>query len=236
MRARPDSQRIVGLLLDAYRQGVFPMADPDTGQVGFYTSGERGVFPLHPGGFHVPRRLARIIRSHRFEVTSDTAFDEVVQACAEPRPGEPDTWINRDIAQWSRMLFDAGHAHSVEAWATDLATGERALVGGLYGVSLGGAFFGESMFHRARPRRVDGSRDPLDGTDAGNVALALTAGHLRIRGFALFDTQFSNPHIDRFGCVEIDPDDYLKRLGPAADLTVQWAPFDARAAEREILR
>ena len=135
---RPDP----ALLLWAYRQGAFPMADPETGDIGWYRPDPRAVIPLE--SFHVPRSLARVIRAGRFDVRCDTAFDEVIGACAEPRVGgEDESWIDERIIDAYRGLFDLGHAHTVEAWR------EGRLVGGLYGVHIGAAFFGESMFSRA---------------------------------------------------------------------------------------
>lgn len=226
MKLSDFERMIIDGLLEAYRQGAFPMADPEIGRVAFYTALRRGVFPLQPAdAFHVPRSLRRALNAGRFELRCDTAFDRVVQACAEPRREEPESWINSDIAAWMQLLHRAGHAHSVEAWRTDAATGERRLVGGIYGVTLGGAFFGESMFSRPLPRLPDGRRHPLDGTDASKVCLVRTVEHLRDRGYALFDTQFTNEHLERFGCVELPQDEYMSLLAEAVELPVTWGVF-----------
>ncbi len=224
-----DTKMVVQVLLDAYRQGAFPMADPETGEVNFYTTDVRGVFRLDdPDGIHVSRSLARRIRAGGFEVTSDADFTGVVDACARPRPREPDTWIDQCLKGWYAALHACGHAHSVEVWRADPETGQRALSGGIFGVTLGGAFFGESMFSIPRPRRADGSRDPLDGTDASKIALLALFQHLRNRGFTLFDTQFTNPHIESLGCVEMRHREYMRRLDEAAGLELFWRPFEWR--------
>jgi len=225
-----DSPAIVGSLLEAYRLGAFPMADPRTGSVDFYTADPRGLLPLHEDGLErrlrVPERLERTIRQGRFEVTSDTAFADVVRGCRDVRP-KRERWINETIVSWYTKLHEAGHAHCVEAWRTDPATGERALVGGIYGVALGGAFFGESMFIRARPRRADGLRDPLDGTDASKVCLVTLARHLRACGFVLFDTQMVTEHVGRFGGYEVPSAVYRRLLDSAIAQPSKWRPFQA---------
>jgi leucyl/phenylalanyl-tRNA--protein transferase len=151
---------------------------------------ERGVLPLD--GLHVPRRLLRTIRRKPFEIRCDSAFGDVVQACAEPAPGRSDTWINQEILRLSLQLYDMGFAHSVECWRGD------QLMGGLYGVAIGGAFFGESMFSRER--------------DASKVALVHLVLRLRLGGFQLLDTQFVTKHLQRFGAVEIPRAEYRRRL------------------------
>lgn len=235
-----DQRRIVGALLDAYRQGAFPMADPDTGDLNFYTADPRGILPLDPpNAFHVPRSLHRRLRSGWFDIRADTAFEGVVRGCALPRPREPVSWIDDRIVDLYTLLHRAGHAHSVEAWRTDAATGDEHLVGGIYGVSIGAAFFGESMFSLPRPRATSPAanghaaaarRHPLDGTDASKVCLAHLVHHLRARGYTLFDTQLVNPHIARFGCVEIPAADYLRRLAEAVERPVAWGALESRRA------
>lgn len=181
-------------LVACYRRGVFPMADArDDDRVFLIDPERRGVLPLE--SFHVPARLARTIRARPFEVRIDTAFDAVVEACAEAVPGRPDTWINRPIQHLYGELHDLGLAHSVEAWR------EGALVGGLYGVSLGGAFFGESMFSRAR--------------DASKVALAHLVARLKAGGYRLLDAQFITDHLMQFGAREIGRGEYRRRLDSA---------------------
>ena len=178
-------------LLHCYATGVFPMADSRQDERLFLIDPEhRGVIPLE--GFHVSRRLARTVRSDLYDVRVDTAFAEVVAACAAPRQGHPDTWINAGIERLYGELHAMGYAHSVECWK------EGALVGGLYGVSLRGAFFGESMFSRAR--------------DASKVALVHLVARLIAGGYVLLDAQFLTEHLTQFGAVEIPRRDYRRRL------------------------
>ncbi len=181
-------------LLDCYARGVFPMADArEDSRVFLIDPERRGVIPLD--AFHVPRRLARTVRGDPFEVRIDTAFHAVILACAASGPGRTETWINRPIEALYLDLHRLGHAHSVECWQGG------ALVGGLYGVSLGGAFFGESMFSRRR--------------DASKVALVHLAGRLIAGGYRLLDTQFLTEHLTQFGAVEIARADYHARLRAA---------------------
>jgi leucyl/phenylalanyl-tRNA--protein transferase len=194
----------VDALLQAYRSGWFPMADSETGEVAFYTVAVRCVIPLD-GQFRVPDSLARRVRSGRFEIRFNTAFTRVIAACATERP-DAGTWIDATIIRSFERLHEAGHAHSVEAWR------DGALVGGLYGVTIGGAFFGESMF--SRPER--------GGTDSSKVCLVHLVERLRARGFALLDSQYSNPHIMRFGAQEIPEAEYLRQLVTAVDLPASF--------------
>jgi leucyl/phenylalanyl-tRNA--protein transferase len=177
------------LLLNAYSQGIFPMADED-GTIYWYDPDPRAIIPLD--NFHVPRSLARTIRRGQFEVRVDTAFRAVMEACAEPASGREITWISQEFIRTYSELHALGFAHSVEYWRA----GE--LVGGLYGVSLGGLFAGESMFSRA--------------TDASKVALVYLVERLRRGGFVLLDTQFMTDHLRRFGAVEIPRAEYQARL------------------------
>ena len=177
-------------LLDCYRHGIFPMAethdDPDI----FLVDPEvRGVLPLET--FHIPKRLKRSVRQNPYHVRVDTAFTRVMETCSEPTPGRENTWINPAILSLYTALHREGHAHSVECW-----DGET-LVGGLYGVSLGGAFFGESMFSRA--------------TDASKIALVHLVARLRSGGYTLLDAQFHNSHLEQFGLIEV-PRNYFKLL------------------------
>ena len=193
-------------LLKAYSIGVFPMAmSRDDPQLYWFDPETRGIIPLET--FHIPKRLARTLRAEPYRVTADTAFERVMRACAEPRPGHPDTWINEQIVDLYTELHDRGHAHSVECWQGE------TLVGGLYGVSLGGAFFGESMFSRA--------------TDASKIALCALVALLRAGGYALLDTQYLTPHLAQFGTVEISRKAYRARLKAALDVK---ATFHSRAA------
>lgn len=181
----------VEILLGAYAAGMFPMANAyDDPTIHWIEPRRRGVIPLD--GFHVPRSLRKALRRDRLQLRVDTAFEAVVRACAEPRPDRPDTWLNEELIEAYVALHRAGHAHSVEAWL------EGRLVGGLYGVKLGGAFFGESMFSRER--------------DASKMALVELVGRLRVGRFSLLDTQFLTRHLLRFGGVEISRTQYLARL------------------------
>jgi leucyl/phenylalanyl-tRNA--protein transferase len=182
------------LLLRAYAVGLFPMAESRDDPMLFWVDPHfRGILPLD--GFHASRRLRRTLRQQRFEVRCDTAFAEVMAACAEATPDRPNTWINQEILAVYVSLFEQGHAHSVEAWR------DGKLVGGLYGVSLGGAFFGESMFSRER--------------DASKVALAHLVARLRHGGFTLLDIQFLTDHLARLGAVEVPRVEYKAMLRDA---------------------
>lgn len=185
------------LLLRAYSVGVFPMASTrDAADVFWVEPKKRGVLPLD--GFHLSHSLAKTIRSDRYTVTVDKAFSQVVALCAEATSRRPDTWINPDIELAYAELHRRGYAHSVESWQDD------QLVGGLYGVRLGGAFFGESMFSRAR--------------DASKVALAHLVARLKAGGFRLLDCQFLTEHLASLGAVEVGRDDYVALLDNALGL------------------
>jgi leucyl/phenylalanyl-tRNA--protein transferase len=179
------------LLLAAYASGWFPMAD-DEGQLSWYSPDPRGIIPLD--AFHAASRLMRVVRRGAFRIAINTAFEEVIRACAgaERDAGDTGTWISEEIIESYIALHELGYAHSVEAWSGD------RLVGGLYGVALGGAFFGESMFHRA--------------TDASKVALVALVDRLRSRGFALLDTQWVTAHLEQFAAMEIPRTEYLRML------------------------
>ncbi len=179
------------LLLQGYRLGVFPMATDDD-SIEWFSPDPRAVLPLED--FHVPHALRRLVRRKPFEITIDKAFSEVIRACAE----RENTWINRDIIDSYTRLHELGHAHSVETWK------ENRLAGGLYGVAVGGAFFGESMFHRV--------------TDASKIALVALVEHLREKKFTLLDAQWTTPHLEQFGAIEISREQYLKLLGRAVEL------------------
>jgi leucyl/phenylalanyl-tRNA--protein transferase len=179
------------LLLRAYAAGLFPMAESADDPELFWVDPERrGILPLD--GFHVPRRLQKTLRQDRFEVTADRHFTGVIEGCAERTPNRKSTWINTEIVRLYGELHALGHAHSVECWH------DGRLVGGLYGVALHGAFFGESMFSRV--------------SDASKVALVHLVARLRRGGFTLLDTQFVTPHLMRFGAMEIARREYRKRL------------------------
>jgi leucyl/phenylalanyl-tRNA--protein transferase len=187
------------LLLRAYAAGIFPMAETaDDPDVFWVDPEQRGILPLD--GFHLPRRLARTLRQDVFDVRCNAAFEAVVRGCAEPTAERPKTWINDEIVRLYAALHRLGFAHSVETWR------DGELVGGLYGVALGAAFFGESMYSRV--------------TDASKVALAHLVARLRLGGFRLLDTQFVTGHLQQFGALEISRAQYHRRLTAALPLKV----------------
>jgi len=185
-------------LLSAYASGWFPMAIAP-GEIRWYSPDPRGIIPLDT--FHVPRRLARSLRQAGFEIRVDTSFRAVIEGCAEREDADGD-WIDREIIESYCALHDSGFAHSVETWQNG------ALVGGLYGVSIRGAFFGESMFHRV--------------TDASKAALVALVERLRGRGYALLDTQWVTGHLLQFGAVEIPRRRYLHLLDDALNVDVTF--------------
>ena len=188
IRLTPD------IVLEAYAAGIFPMAESaDDPELFWVDPTRRGILPLD--AFHVPRRLKRVLRRDSLAVRVDTAFVAVIQGCAEASENRPSTWINAEIIRLYSALFERGAAHSVECWH------EGALVGGLYGISLGAAFFGESMFSRV--------------SDASKVALVELVARLRRGGFRLLDTQFLTPHLAQFGGVEIPRARYHRLLAEA---------------------
>lgn len=197
------------LLLQAYASGVFPMAESsDSDELFWVDPRERGILPLD--GLHVSRRLARSFLRDDFEIRVDTDFAGVVAACAE----RPETWINGEIARLYRELYRMGHAHSVEIWQNG------ALAGGLYGVSLGAAFFGESMFSRQR--------------DASKHALVALVARLRAGGFRLLDTQFLTEHLARLGAVEVSRAAYHRALDAAVNQPADFMALE-RTASRQLL-
>jgi leucyl/phenylalanyl-tRNA--protein transferase len=184
------------LLLRAYAMGIFPMARSRTDQRLYWIDpDQRGILPLDT--FHLPRSLRKTLRRQVFEIRVDTAFEEVMRGCAQSTSDRPDTWINDEIVRLFVELHHLGMAHSVETWH------EGRLVGGLYGLSLGSAFFGESMFSRE--------------TDASKVALVDLVARLKRAGYRLLDTQFVTEHLSRFGATEIPRHQYLKLLAAAVD-------------------
>lgn len=178
------------LLLHAYRQAVFPMA-MENGEIAWFSPDPRAIIPLDT--FHVPHGLKRTLKKAPFQIRINSAFEAVMRACAR----RDETWINDDIVASYVNLHEQGHAHSVEAWL------DEKLVGGLYGVAIGGAFFGESMFHEA--------------TDASKVALHALVERLRARGFTLLDTQWLTPHLVTFGAIEIPRREYQRQLGRSVE-------------------
>ncbi len=184
------------VLLQGYRLGVFPMAMTD-GAIEWFSPDPRAILPLK--GFHVPHTLERTVRKKSFEIRFDVSFTEVMRECAR----RPETWINEEIIASYTRLHEFGHAHSIEAWQ------DRKLAGGLYGVAIGGAFFGESMFHHVR--------------EASKVALLGLVEHLQKRRFVLLDTQWLTPHLQQFGAIEIPRADYLHLLTTAVNLPRSFA-------------
>ena len=205
----------LSMLLKAYAIGVFPMADDrDADEIYWVEPRKRGILPLD--NFHLSKSLRKTLRSDRFETTFNQAFPQVLAACAESTEDRPGTWINSQIEQAVLQLHTAGHAHSIETWF------EGRLVGGLYGIALGRAFFGESMFSRM--------------TDASKVALAHLVARLKRGGFALLDCQFQTPHLQSMGAVEISRADYSVALSAAlsgAEGAATAAGADLAAFDRD---
>ncbi len=188
-------------LIGCYRSGVFPMSDARDDEYLFLVDPPmRGILPLDD--FHVPSRLARTVRRDDYVVRVDTAFQQVIELCAENASDRPSTWISHSIQALYQALFARGLAHSVEVWR------DETLIGGLYGVSIGGAFFGESMVSRA--------------TDASKIALVHLVARLKAGGFTLLDCQFQTEHLSQFGVVEVAKVDYLQMLAWAVDLKADF--------------
>jgi leucyl/phenylalanyl-tRNA--protein transferase len=197
------------LLLRAYAAGIFPMADKrDADELYWVEPRRRGVLPLDR--FHLSRSLAKLLRQDRFELTADRAFETVMRECAAPAPGRTESWINEPILDGYLRLHRLGFAHSIECWR------DGELAGGLYGVKLGGAFFGESMFTRVR--------------DASKVALAHLVARLRVGGFRLLDTQFLTDHLKSMGAIEISRSAYRSWLDEALSVDGDFFALDALAA------
>ncbi|GGC56970.1 leucyl/phenylalanyl-tRNA--protein transferase [Chelatococcus reniformis] len=216
MRYRDPIEITPEILLKAYACGVFPMAESaDDPNLFWVEPKKRGVMPLD--GFHVPRRLRRTVMAEPFEIRIDHAFDAVIANCAAPQPDRDKTWINQRIRRLYGELFDLGHCHTVEAWQ------DGRLVGGLYGVRLGAAFFGESMFHLAR--------------DASKIALVHLAARLIAGGFTLLDAQFVTEHLASFGAVEVSQRAYQAQLRGAVAKDADWHAFgrDGRTSGRDAL-
>jgi leucyl/phenylalanyl-tRNA---protein transferase len=183
-------------LCQAYCNGYFPMADPKTGEINWYSPDPRTIFELNK--FHVPRSLKLTLKKKLFEIRINKRFEEVMRACAQ----REETWISEEIIKSYVMLHEAGLAHSVETWKDDM------LVGGLYGVAIRGAFFGESMFSRV--------------TNASKVALVHLVMRLKEQGYLLLDTQFTTPHLQRFGACEIPRTEYLQKLETSLNITCSF--------------
>ena len=198
-------------ILRAYALGVFPMArQHDDPKLYWVDPEKRGILPL--SDFHLPRSLKKVLKRDSFALKVDTAFDQVLQLCAESTARRPETWINAEIARLFTDLHHAGLAHSVESWQ------DGKLVGGLYGLSLGSAFFGESMFSRA--------------TDASKAALSYLVAVMKKGGYTLLDTQFVTDHLAQFGAIEIPRRDYLRLLAQALD---RPASFQGRLTTEEVI-
>jgi leucyl/phenylalanyl-tRNA--protein transferase len=203
MRSRGKQTIDPELLLRAYALGWFPMGTGRRGRIEWFSPDPRGILPIQT--FHAPSRLRRVVRQSRFDVRIDTAFETVMRACAH----RDETWITEDILASYVSLHRLGFAHSVETWQ------DEQLVGGLYGVAIGGAFFGESMFHTA--------------TDASKVALVALVERLQARGFVLLDTQWVTPHLAQFGGVEVARGDYLERLATAIALPARFTDGEGQS-------
>jgi len=195
-------------LLAMYRQGLFPMAESaDDPDIMLMDPERRGIIPLD--AFHIPASLSKVMKKNLFRVTLNKAFDAVIDACAAPANGREETWINPQIRKWYKDLHQRGHAHSVECWNKD-----GALAGGLYGVSIHAAFFGESMFSIQ--------------SNASRIALVHLVAHLNARKFKLLDCQFVNPHLVQFGCIWIDRAEYQSLLaGAVAESGVSFVDSSA---------
>ncbi|MDO4550191.1 MAG: leucyl/phenylalanyl-tRNA--protein transferase [Planctomycetia bacterium] len=196
------------MILDAYAHGIFPWPNGENEPIFWWSPHERAIFEMDD--FHIPRRLRQTLRSGKFRVTADKAFSRVMEGCAYTyRRGEDGTWITKDIFREYKNLYEMGVAHSVEVWEKEV------LVGGVYGVSLGGFFAGESMFFLKR--------------DASKVALAHLMAHLKKRGFTLFDAQITNPHLEQFHILNVSQEEYLERLSAAIALKVSFGEYNGDA-------
>lgn len=203
------------VVLKAYACGIFPMAESaEDPTIYWIEPRERGILPLDE--FHLPRRLARAVRQRDYEIRVDHDFEAVVSGCAEPGPGRRKTWINSEIRRLYRDLFEIGHVHTVEVWR------DGSLTGGLYGVSLGAAFFGESMFHRER--------------DASKIALVHLVARLRAGGFELLDTQFVTEHLKRFGAIEIPRKRYQRMLEQAIVKPADFSQLPIPSSSDDVLQ
>ncbi len=226
----PTPDTIVAFFLDAYRIGAFPMADmpstrpvdPDASElpvarrVRWYQPDPRAILPLEDGALHIPRSLSRRLKRAGFITTSDAAFEAVIRGCARPGPTRGGAWLDESLVRCYTLLHQRGHAHSIEVWRDTPSPGStRMLVGGIYGVSIGGAFFAESMF----------SRLDLDGSGASGLALITLWNHLRACGYTLLDVQIANEHTLRFGVRELPHAEYARSLAGAVDAPDRWKPL-----------
>ncbi|MCF4099848.1 leucyl/phenylalanyl-tRNA--protein transferase [Maritalea mediterranea] len=189
------------MILGAYAHGIFPMAESADSPDLFWVDPEyRGIIPLD--GLHISKSLRKVLKKKDYEVRFDHDFDLVISQCAAPMRGREETWINPEIKSLYRELFDRGFCHTVEIWR------DNEIIGGLYGLALGGAFFGESMFHRA--------------TNGSKIALVELVNHLNAKGFVLLDTQFTTPHLETLGAIEITRTQYHARLAKALKTRAQF--------------
>jgi leucyl/phenylalanyl-tRNA---protein transferase len=231
-RASPHSPTppddIVELFLSAYRVGAFPMADVPARprrdgrmrvarMIRWYSPDPRSIIELGDGGLHIGRTVARTIKRRPFTLTSDRAFERVIRACADPGPTRGGPWLDASLISCYTLLHEEGHAHSIEAWGPG-AVGP-VLLGGIYGVSMGSAFFAESMF-----TAID-----QGGTGASTVCLVALWNHLRACGYQLLDVQMANDHTRRFGVVDIPREEYLRRLASAIEGPDRWRPLADQA-------
>lgn len=212
--------------LDLYRDGWFPMNDPDAGEVHWVQPNNRGIIPLEPEKFRIARSLRAVVRSNRFFITTDLAVAFVIRECAQPAKGRESTWLDPAIIDLFEHLHAGGLAHSVEAWIIDPASAQPRLVGGLYGLAIGNVFCGESMF----------SRPALGGTNASKVCLVHLVHHLRRRGFTLLDAQMTNDHLDQFGCYAMPRDEYIARVAQSPGESPAWQPFEPERTIAEMMR
>lgn len=204
-------------LIDCYRTGIFPMSDArDDDYLFLVDPPMRGVLPLN--GLHVPARLARTVRKDEYTIRIDTAFSQIIELCAEEAMNRTSTWISHSIQALYQALFARGLAHSVEVWSKD---DDSQLLGGLYGVSIGGAFFGESMVSRAR--------------DVSKIALVHLVARLKAGGFTLLDCQFQTDHLSQFGVIELPKADYLIKLAQAIDLKGDFYDLPRTASGRDVM-
>ena len=194
-------------LVWAYSHGLFPMANPITAELEWFSPDPRAIIPLDR--MRITRSLAKLVRGNRFEIRCNSAFREVMKQCARPRKADDFTWIDARMIDAYVALHSIGHAHSVEAWR------DGRLVGGLYGVQIGGAFFGESMFTALGK----------EASNSSKVCLVHLVCWLNHRGFELLDTQFANEHMRQFGLVEVPRRDYLHRLRSAVNCAATWGDF-----------
>lgn len=224
MRRPETPSELIAAFLSAYRQGAFPMADmpdrasreepiPTANKIHWYRPDPRAILRLEDDGLHVPTTIDRLARKRPFTLTADRAFERVIRGCAAPGPTRGGAWLDESLIRVYNMLHNAGHAHSIEAWK------DGELVGGIYGVSIGTAFFAESMFSD-----IEG-----EGSGASSICLIALWNHLRSCGYTLLDVQLANEHTLRFGVVEIPLADYMQRLETAVHAPCAWrAPkFDA---------